>query len=57
MNRNDVKIVAKLWADLLVAENARFKRVFDRVMFAILGTKTCNTFKETFDEAKACGED
>jgi hypothetical protein len=57
MNRNDVKIVAKLWADLLVAENARFKKAFDRVMFAILGTKTCNTFKETFDEVKACGED
>ncbi|KIM82478.1 hypothetical protein PILCRDRAFT_820337 [Piloderma croceum F 1598] len=52
--QNNVTTVAKLWADLLVAENARFKRSFDRVVFAILGTKTCNTFKETFEEVKAC---
>jgi hypothetical protein len=39
-----------------VAENARFKGSFDRVVFAILGTKTCNTYRETFEEVKSCGE-
>lgn len=49
--------VAKLWADLIAVENARFKGSFDRVVFAILGTKTFDTFKETFEErTKPSGE-
>jgi len=45
-----VDTVAKLWADLLAVENAQFKGSFDRVMFAILGTKTFDTFKDAFEE-------
>jgi hypothetical protein len=49
-NSNNVDTIAKLWADLMAVENARFKRSFDRVVFAILGTKTFDTFMETFEE-------
>jgi len=47
--RNDVETVSRIWADLLVVDAARFKGSFDRVVFAILGTQTFNTFKETFE--------
>lgn len=49
--------VAKLWAELIAVEDARFKGAFDRVVFAILDTKTFNTFRETFEErVKASGD-
>ncbi|KAI0827711.1 hypothetical protein BC628DRAFT_151908 [Trametes gibbosa] len=41
--RNNVNTVARIWADLLMGDDARFKDSFDHVVFAILG-------KETFDE-------
>jgi hypothetical protein len=50
MNRNNVATVAKIWADLLAVENARFKGSFDRIIFAILDTKTFDIFKEAFEE-------
>jgi len=53
--RNNVPMVARLWAELLVAEDAKFKGSFDRVVFAILDKKTCDTFKETFEQAKTSG--
>jgi hypothetical protein len=57
MDRNNVDTVARLWADLIAVENARFKGSFDRVVFAILGTKTFDTFKEAFEErTKPSGE-
>ncbi|KAH9856713.1 hypothetical protein C2E23DRAFT_721531 [Lenzites betulinus] len=40
--QNNVKTVARIWADLLMRDDARFKDSFDHVVFAILG-------KETFD--------
>jgi len=50
MNRNNVATVAKIWADLLAVENAKFKGSFDRIVFAIIDTKTFDTFKEAFEE-------
>ena len=46
--RNSVEMVAGIWAELLTAENARFKHSFDHVYFAILGHSTFDTFKKTF---------
>ncbi|KAH7909357.1 hypothetical protein BJ138DRAFT_1155472 [Hygrophoropsis aurantiaca] len=48
--QNSVELVAKIWADLLTADNARFKRSFDRVVFAILGKDTFDTFKQVFEK-------
>ncbi|EGN92769.1 hypothetical protein SERLA73DRAFT_190622 [Serpula lacrymans var. lacrymans S7.3] len=47
--RNGVDVVAKIWADLLTVEGARFKGSFHRIIFAILGTDTFQTFKENFE--------
>ncbi|KAJ7287088.1 hypothetical protein C8J57DRAFT_1282761 [Mycena rebaudengoi] len=47
--RNNVATVATLWAELLAAPGARFKNSFERVVFAIIDEKTCNTVKGTFD--------
>ena len=48
--RNRVELVAGIWKELLVGENARFRSSFDRVEFSILGNPTYMTFKETFEE-------
>ncbi|KIJ66003.1 hypothetical protein HYDPIDRAFT_130107 [Hydnomerulius pinastri MD-312] len=47
--RNSVEVVAKIWADLLTGHGARFRRSFDRIVFAILGKDTFSTFKQTFE--------
>jgi uncharacterized protein (TIGR02452 family) len=47
--RNSVKTVARIWAELLTSEGARYRSSFDRVVFAILGTSTFTTFKQTFE--------
>ncbi|KAF8802656.1 hypothetical protein BYT27DRAFT_7196596 [Phlegmacium glaucopus] len=46
--RNSVELVAGIWAELLTAEDARFKHSFDHVVFAILGHSTFKTFQNTF---------
>ena len=46
--RNNVGMVAGIWAELLTAEDARFKHSFDHVVFAILGHSTFKTFEGTF---------
>ncbi|KAF8146861.1 hypothetical protein K438DRAFT_1868513 [Mycena galopus ATCC 62051] len=48
--RNKVPMVAKLWVELLVAPEARFKKSFRRVAFAIIDEKTCVVFREVFTE-------
>jgi hypothetical protein len=50
--RNKVPMVAKLWVELLADPNARFKNSFRRVAFAIIDQKTCEVFKEVFNELK-----
>lgn len=47
--QNSVKMVARIWADLLASKGARYRSSFDRVAFAILGTSTFTTFKQTFE--------
>jgi uncharacterized protein (TIGR02452 family) len=48
--RNRVELVAGVWKELLVGENARFRFSFDRVEFSVLGHSTYMTFKETFTD-------
>ena len=49
--RNSVKMVARIWADLLINQGARYRHSFDRIVFAILGTSTFITFKQTFENS------
>jgi len=51
--KNEVSVVANLWADLLVAPGARFATSFDRVMFAIMGDATFREFEATFKSRSA----
>jgi uncharacterized protein (TIGR02452 family) len=46
--RNDVNTVASIWVELLLKNDARFERSFDRVMFAVLGHETFQTFEHVF---------
>jgi len=48
--RNRVELVAEVWKDLLVSENARFKHSFDHVVFAILGNAPYTTFKQILSD-------
>lgn len=52
---NSVKIVARIWADLLTSKGARYRSSFDRVVFAILGTSTFTTFKQAFENPHGYG--
>jgi len=45
---NDVATVARIWAQLLVVPSARFKKSFDRVIFAIMGDPTYALFNDAF---------
>ena len=47
--RNDVTIVARIWAHLLIVPDARFKDSFDRIIFAITGDKTFGDFQSAFE--------
>lgn len=47
--QNDIEVVARIWADLLISSNARYKHSFDRTMFAIIGHKTFTTFRDAFE--------
>jgi len=49
MSRNDVAIVARIWAHLLIVPDARFKDSFDRIIFAITGDKTFGDFRSAFE--------
>jgi len=51
--QNKVSLVAAIWAELLVAPDARFANSFDRVVFAILGPSTFAEFRDTFEERQA----
>jgi len=47
--RNDVAIVARIWAHLLIVHDARFKDSFDRIIFAVTGGKTFGDFQSVFE--------
>lgn len=51
---NDIQMIANIWADLLARDGARFKRSFDRIVFAILGDMF-RVFEAAF-EARAHGD-
>ncbi|KAJ3479645.1 hypothetical protein NLI96_g8921 [Meripilus lineatus] len=48
--KNDIKTVAKIWAELLIAPGSRFNASFDNAVFAILGRDTFEKFEEVFEE-------
>ena len=54
--QNDVKTVACIWADLLGREGARFRKSFERVVFAVLGERMYRDFESAFTE-RVRGED
>ncbi|KAJ7450070.1 hypothetical protein B0H11DRAFT_325799 [Mycena galericulata] len=47
--QNDVPAVARIWATLLVGDNARFARSFDYVAFAVVDRVTWARFKSAFE--------
>ncbi|KDR78413.1 hypothetical protein GALMADRAFT_245584 [Galerina marginata CBS 339.88] len=47
--RNNVATVARIWAQLLITQEARFKDSFDRIIFAITGDETFAEFQSAFD--------
>lgn len=47
--RNSVATVARIWAQLLILPDARFKSSFERVIFAITGEETFADFQSAFD--------
>ena len=57
--KNQVSLVAAIWAELLTAPCARFANSFDRVVFAILGRSTFVEFRDAFEERQAakCDDD
>lgn len=46
--RNDIATVAGIWTKLLFTREARFKRSFENIVFAVLGRDTFATFEEVF---------
>lgn len=52
---NDVRTIACIFADLLGREDGRFRRSFERVVFAVLGADMHKEFEATF-EARAQGD-
>ena len=54
--RNRVELVAQVWKELMVGENARFRFSFDRVEFSILGNSTYTTFNHIFSDGDLEGQ-
>lgn len=48
--KNDVRAVARMWAELLAVPGARFRRSFERVVFAVLGEEMHRAFEDAFNE-------
>ncbi|KAI0785817.1 hypothetical protein C8Q75DRAFT_799952 [Abortiporus biennis] len=46
--RNDVGMVARIWAELLMEKRGRFQTSFENVVFAILGRETFVKFEKEF---------
>ena len=47
--QNDVSVVASHWAELINVPGSRFQNSFERVVFAVLGKKTFEEFKQAFE--------
>ncbi|KAJ6496113.1 hypothetical protein C8R45DRAFT_1131934 [Mycena sanguinolenta] len=50
--KNEVNMVADIWAELLCGPSARFARSFGYVAFAVMDRPTYLSFKEAFQKAK-----
>lgn len=50
--KNSVAMVAKLWCELL-GPGKRFSQSFERIIFGIIDARTCEVFKETFQEVSS----
>jgi uncharacterized protein (TIGR02452 family) len=48
--RNNIEVVARIWAELLIVKGARYQHSFHRVVFAILGKDTFTAFKQSFEK-------
>lgn len=58
--QNRIELVAGIFYDLLAKPDAKFKNIFDTVVFAILGGPTIKVFREIFGDSvvdKIDGED
>jgi len=55
VSQNDVKMIARIWADLLGREGSRFRYCFDRVIFAIPDQEIFKAFDKAF-EAHCIGD-
>ncbi|KZT21100.1 hypothetical protein NEOLEDRAFT_1139954 [Neolentinus lepideus HHB14362 ss-1] len=51
--KNDIGVIARIWAELLCKQESRFENVFERVLFAIIGRATFDEFKEVFEAVAA----
>jgi len=47
-SQNSIDMIASLWAELVACEGARFKGVFERIVFAVSG-KQYTPFKRAFE--------
>lgn len=47
--KNSVSMVARLWCELL-GPGKRFSQSFERIIFGIIDARTCDVFKEAFQE-------
>ncbi|KAJ8495030.1 hypothetical protein ONZ45_g13032 [Pleurotus djamor] len=47
--KNKVETVGKIWADLLGVPGSRFEKSFERVVFAVLGTKTFEELQNSYE--------
>ena len=48
MFQNPTRLIANIWADLLVGEGARYQKSFETVVFAIKDGDTFEEFKQAF---------
>ncbi|KDQ12133.1 hypothetical protein BOTBODRAFT_135022 [Botryobasidium botryosum FD-172 SS1] len=53
--RNNVSVIARMWADLLAVPGARFGSSFERVMFAIIDERTLAEFETAFNARTSGG--
>ena len=51
--QNDVSTVASIWVELLLEDDSRFRKSFDRVVFAVLGKKTFEEFEAVFSRVSS----
>ncbi|KAH8829560.1 hypothetical protein DL96DRAFT_1062382 [Flagelloscypha sp. PMI_526] len=47
--KNDVPTIATIWAELLLAPDARFRHSFEEVIFGIIGRKNFTDFESTWN--------